>query len=95
MALKRQRSNKLSSRNLLPRKRSLEQLRGQVTEEKDRYLRLMAEFENYRRRTTKEKEAAYPEAVANIVKELLPVVDNFQRLWKPPAVMKVTARVWK
>ena len=67
-----------------PQEKELEQLGGQVTEEKDRYLRLMAEFENYRRRTTKEKEAAYPEAVANIVKELLPVVDNFQRALEAP-----------
>ena len=62
-----------------PQEKELEQLRAQLEEEKDRYLRLMAEFGNYRRRTTKEKEAAYPDAVANVVKELLPVVDNFQR----------------
>lgn len=62
-----------------PQEKELEQLRAQLEEERDRYLRLMAEFGNYRRRTTKEKEAAYPDAVANVVKELLPVVDNFQR----------------
>ena len=54
-------------------------LEKELAETKDRYLRLMAEYENYRRRTQREKEAVYPEAVAATVKELLPVLDNFER----------------
>ena len=50
----------------------------------DRYLRLMAEYENYRRRTQKERENVYPDAVANTLKELLPLLDNLQRALDTP-----------
>ncbi len=46
---------------------------------KDRYLRLLAEYENYRKRSQKEKEALYSEALAEIAKEWLPVIDNIER----------------
>jgi molecular chaperone GrpE len=45
----------------------------------DKYLRLYSEFENYRRRTAKEKIKTMRTAGADIVKELLPVVDDFDR----------------
>ena len=60
-------------------KNEAEAAQKELAETKDRYLRLMAEYENYRRRTQREKEAVYPEAVAATVKELLPVLDNFER----------------
>ena len=50
----------------------------------DRYLRLMAEYDNYRRRTQKERENIYPDAVADTLKELLPVLDNLQRALDTP-----------
>ena len=50
----------------------------------DRYLRLMAEYDNYRRRTQKERENVYPDAVANTLKELLPLLDNLQRALDTP-----------
>ena len=50
----------------------------------DKYLRLMAEYENYRRRTQKERENVYPDAVANTLKELLPLLDNLQRALDTP-----------
>ncbi|MEG0754111.1 MAG: nucleotide exchange factor GrpE [Angelakisella sp.] len=61
-----------------------EKLAAQLKEAEDRNLRLMAEFDNFRRRTMKEKETIYPDAVANTVKELLPVLDNFQRALEAP-----------
>lgn len=45
----------------------------------DKYLRLMAEYDNYRKRTQKEKESIYPEAKANVTAEFLPVLDNLER----------------
>lgn len=45
----------------------------------DKYLRLYSEFENYRRRTAKEKLDSLRSGGATIVKELLPVVDDFDR----------------
>ena len=45
----------------------------------DRYLRLMAEYDNYRKRSQKEKDNLYGEIRANAVKEFLPVFDNLER----------------
>ena len=45
----------------------------------DRYLRLMAEYDNFRKRSQKEKEALYGDIKANAVKEFLPVYDNLER----------------
>ncbi len=45
----------------------------------DRYLRTLADFDNYRKRTEREKEDFRKYAVANALKEILPVLDNFDR----------------
>lgn len=45
----------------------------------DKYLRLVAEYDNYRKRTAKEKESIYPEAKVSVVSAFLPVVDNLER----------------
>lgn len=55
------------------------ELQKQLDDEKDKHLRLMAEYDNYRKRTQKEKESIYPEAVAETIKAFLPVADNFER----------------
>ena len=46
---------------------------------KDRFLRLSAEYDNYRKRTAKEKEGIYTDACTDVLKELLPVADNLER----------------
>lgn len=46
---------------------------------KDRLLRLSAEYENYRKRTAKEKEGIYSDACEDILKNMLPVLDNLER----------------
>ena len=56
-----------------------ESLKASLAEEKDKYLRLLAEYDNYRKRSQKEKEAAWTNAKAETVKELLPVYDNLER----------------
>ena len=63
---------------------ALEACEAEKKELEDRYLRLMAEYENYRRRTQKERENVYPDAVANTLKELLPLLDNLQRALDTP-----------
>ena len=45
----------------------------------EKYMRTLAEYDNYRKRTIKEKESIYPEAKAVVVEKFLPVMDNFQR----------------
>ena len=50
--------------------------------EKDKYLRLAAEYDNYRRRSQKEKETTYSDGKADTVLQLLPVYDNLSRALK-------------
>lgn len=52
--------------------------------EKDKYMRLFAEFDNYRKRTAKEKSETYLDAVAKTVCELLPMIDSFDRAMESP-----------
>ena len=48
----------------------------------DKYLRLLAEFENYKKRTQKEKDDIYALAKSDVVTSMLPVIDNFDRAEK-------------
>lgn len=43
------------------------------------WLRLMAEYDNYRKRSQREKEAAYTDSKIDVIAEILPVLDNFER----------------
>ena len=54
------------------------QLEEEAAKQDDRYKRILAEYDNFRKRTQKEKETAYGEAVADTIKGLLPVIDNLQ-----------------
>lgn len=60
-------------------KRLLDEKTQQVETSKSQYARLAADFENFRRRTAKEKENLELQAKKNVITELLPVVDNFER----------------
>lgn len=51
----------------------------QLESVKDQYVRLTAEYDNYRKRTTKEKDALYQDAKADTIKEFLAVYDNLER----------------
>ena len=46
---------------------------------RDRYLRLLADFENFRKRTDREKADFFRYAVSGVLKDLLPILDNFER----------------
>ncbi len=59
--------------------------KGQLlAEAAEKYLRLAAEYDNYRKRTAKEKEGAWAEAKAQTVAAFLPVYDNLERALKQP-----------
>lgn len=60
----------------------MEGLAGQLAAQNDKYLRLAAEYDNYRKRTAKEKESAWSEAKAQTVAAFLPVYDNLERAMK-------------
>ena len=59
-----------------------EELQKKYDELNDRYLRLMAEFDNYRKRTLKEKMDLTKYAEEDVIKGILPVVDNMERAIK-------------
>ena len=56
-----------------------EQLVKDLANEKDKFLRLFAEFENYKRRTTKERIESFKTANQEVLQALLPVLDDFDR----------------
>ena len=57
----------------------MEGLAAALAAEKDKYLRLAAEYDNYRKRTAKEKESLYADAKIDTIKALLGVYDNLER----------------
>ncbi len=59
-----------------------ETLQQALREQEDKYLRLLAEYDNYRKRSQKEKENAWTSAKADTIRELLPVYDNLERALK-------------
>ncbi len=59
-----------------------EELRKQVADLNDRYVRLFAEYDNFRKRTADEKSALYNQAVADSYAALFPILDNFERAFE-------------
>ena len=62
-----------------PEKTEEEKLKEQLAESQDKYLRLMAEYDNFRKRSAKERLEINATATGNAVKEILSVIDNFER----------------
>ena len=60
-------------------KEELLQKKEEIDNLKDKYLRLVAEFENYKKRTNKEKEDFAKYAKENIINSILPIIDDFER----------------
>lgn len=59
-----------------------EQLQNELAKEKDKFLRLFAEFENYKKRTSKERMDLFKTAGQEVIISLLPVLDDFERALK-------------
>ena len=58
---------------------SVKELNEQIRNEKDKYVRLFAEFENYKRRTAKERLDLFKTAGKEVLSSLIPVVEDFKR----------------
>ncbi len=56
-----------------------EQLQDQIVAEKDKFMRLFAEFENYKKRTSKERIELFKTASEGVMVAMLPVLDDFER----------------
>lgn len=62
-----------------PAEAPVDDLQDKLAEANDRYLRLAAEFDNYRRRSAKERMDLISLANENLVKDMLPIIDDFER----------------
>ena len=59
--------------------KKIDELERVASEATDKYLRVLAEYDNFRKRTLKERDSIYAEAYMEAVKQLLPVIDNIER----------------
>lgn len=71
--------NKKLTAELTEAKEALEKANAELAETKDKYLRTAAEYDNFRRRSAKEREGVYSDAYADALSALLPVLDNLER----------------
>ena len=67
------------ARQLLILQKETEEIKKQLAEINDRYLRVAAEYDNFKRRTQKEKDELYAAAKSDVINTLLPVIDNLER----------------
>lgn len=83
---KDKRAVKLLEKQLEDANKALEQAKKEKEELNDTYLRMLAEYDNFRKRVTREKETLYADGKADAVAELLTVLDNLERAAATDAV---------
>lgn len=59
--------------------KEIEALKAELAEKDDKYLRMAAEYDNFRRRSREERDALYETALSDTVAEILPIIDNLER----------------
>ncbi len=77
--LENQTENQVESRENNTELSAEEQLKEELAKEKDKFLRLFAEFENYKKRTTKERIELFKTANQDVLQSMLPILDDFDR----------------
>ena len=60
-------------------KKKLEAKEIELSEQNDKYMRMIAEYDNFRKRTAKEKEGIYTDAFFDAIGQILPIIDNVER----------------
>ena len=75
----KKKGDKKAKAELLKCKEELEALKAALEEEKKNRLYLAAEYDNFRRRSQKEKDGIYSDAISDAIKEILPLFDNLER----------------
>ncbi|MCR5088808.1 MAG: nucleotide exchange factor GrpE [Oscillospiraceae bacterium] len=79
---KKDKKEKRKGKRLSKEEEKIEELEDELAKYNDRYLRLCAEYDNFRKRTQKEKESLYGEIRADTLLKFLPVYDNLERALK-------------
>ena len=77
-----EKKHKETKRELAALREKASELEKALSEEKEKYLRMFAEYDNFRRRSQKEREGIYTDAVSDVVGQLLPIADNLERAGK-------------
>lgn len=72
-------SEKMAARKQAKQDKKSEELKAKIAELEDKNKRQLAEFENFRRRTEKEKQAMFETGAKSVIEKVLPVIDNFER----------------
>lgn len=72
-----------------------EELQAKLKQEQDNYLRLAAEYDNFRKRNQKEREALYNDVQAETVAKFLPVYDNLARAMATQTADEAYKKGWK
>ena len=62
--------------------KQLEDKEEAVRSSEDKYMRMMAEYDNFRKRSAKEREGVYADAYADCIANILPILDNLERASK-------------
>lgn len=70
---------KEKKRHFIKTEKKEDKLKEQLNELNDKVVRQMAEFDNYRKRTEKEKQMMFETGAKSVIEKLLPIVDNFER----------------
>jgi len=76
---KESKGKKPTKKELDELKKENERLEKELADQNDRYLRMVAEYDNFRKRSAKEKESTYTDATFDALKEILPIIDNLER----------------
>lgn len=69
----------VGANSVSPEKDEITSLKNKLKDEEDKYKRLLAEFDNYRKRTEKEKVSMYDFGASQILTKILPIIDNIER----------------
>lgn len=76
---KKNKADKKLENEIAALRSEIEKKDKEAAEQKEQYLRVLAEYENFRRRSKAERESVYTDAYADVIKEILPVLDNIER----------------
>ena len=77
--VKEEKESKKEDKKSVKAEKEIKALKNELAEANDKYLRLAAEYDNYRKRTAKEKSDAYNDAYIDAVKAILPLADSLDK----------------
>ena len=72
-------SERMAARKQAKQDKKTDELKERIAELEDKTKRQLAEFENFRRRTEKEKQAMFETGARSVIEKILPIIDNFER----------------